>query len=489
MAQNLRARLARIREQRRDPPDLPAPSSQAAGAPERRSLEGSGLPPVAAAIVPSPAQEVWTGAGYQVLRRTLTLPLRMPVTLPNTLPLLLPDLLRGSIFDTADPGKSGAFRAEQFLFFDLETTGLSGGAGTVAFLAAFGRFVPGVSPRTGEFSGLEVTQILLLDYPGEHDFLEAVLSHIDSSGSTPLFLTTYNGKAFDSQILKTRCLMNGLALPSLPQADLLYPARRLWKRILPNCSQATIETMILGLDRSGDTPGSMAPGIWFDFLRAGAGFSGGPETAALLRICDHNVKDIFGLASLFRGFTKIAAAPLDAASRFCCDEEYLALSWRYAARRRLPRKLWNAEGMDWPPGEDLEQTASLLLQRAAKEYPRCCLRLAFDLRSGGRHEDARERLGVLRDWPNTGPPGEKAPGRECTVPLKALALQTLAIDAERQLGRRDLALAYVEEALALEPAGNAGGTGTDRIGERVALPQGLREDLERRRDRLIHSGV
>jgi uncharacterized protein YprB with RNaseH-like and TPR domain len=409
----------------------------------------------------------------------------MPAMLPKTLPLLLPDLLRGRPCDKPGSGKSGVFGAEQFLFFDLETTGLSGGAGTAAFLAAFGRFVPGAFPKAGEFSGLEITQILLLDYPGENDFLEAVLSIINAPGSTPLFLTTYNGKAFDSQILKTRCLMNGLAVPSLPQADLLYPARRFWKRILPNCSQATIETMVLGLDRSGDTPGSMAPGIWFDFLRAGADFSGGPETAALLGICDHNVKDIFGLASLFRGFTEIAGAPPDAADRFCGDEENLALVWRRAARRSVRGTLWDAEGIDPPPGKDLERTASLLLQGAAEKYPRCCLCLAFDLRSGGRYEEARERLGLLRDWPDAGAPEGRASGRECTVPLRALALRTLAVDAERQLGRRELALAYIEEALALGAPANSGGA--DGTKEDAGLPRGLREDLERRRRRLTET--
>jgi uncharacterized protein YprB with RNaseH-like and TPR domain len=397
----------------------------------------------------------------------------MPGVLPDTLPLLLPDLIGGTTPDRAGSGTFRVPRVEQFLFFDLETTGLSGGAGTVAFLAAFGRFVPGPSE---EFSGLEITQILLLDYPGEEDFLEAVLGLLKFQD--PFFLTTYNGKAFDSQILKTRCLMNGLALPPLLQADLLYPARRLWKRILPNCSQATVETMVLGLDRSGDPPGSMAPGIWFDFLRAGAGLSGGPEAAALQGICDHNVRDIFGLASLFRTFTDIAAAPLDAIRRFYCDGENLALRWRRALRHD-PR---SGEGLDPAARKELEETAFALLREAAEIYPRCCLRLAFDLRAGGRYKEGRERLLFLRNRRTTEPAGEKPLGRECTVSIKALALRTLAIDAERQLGRGDLALAYVEEALALEPAGTAGETAAAN----PALPRSLREDLERRRERLIH---
>ncbi|MDR2662402.1 MAG: ribonuclease H-like domain-containing protein, partial [Treponema sp.] len=282
MAHNLRARLTRIREQRRGdsaepgtPPAVPPaggppetlpvrPPSPPAGTP----VSAPPAPALSSSALPAPAPPGWTSAGYRVLCRKLTLPVPdLPEKLPDTLPLLIPDLApRGGFCGAAlSPG--------QFLFFDLETTGLSGGAGTTAFLAAFGRFTgtagPGPKrqgPRSaGDGPVLEVTQFLLLDYPGEPDFLEAVLAETgccSADSPAPAFLTTYNGKSFDTQILKTRCLVNRLAVPPLVQADLLHPARRLWKRILPNCSQATIETMVLGLDRTGDLPGSMAPGIW-----------------------------------------------------------------------------------------------------------------------------------------------------------------------------------------------------------------------------------
>jgi uncharacterized protein YprB with RNaseH-like and TPR domain len=389
------------------------------------------------------------------LRRTVTLPFVLPAVLPETLPALIPDLVRNCSEARNVPDSTAALpKPERFLFFDLETTGLSGGAGTVAFLAAFGRFVPG-TPQAA-IASLEVTQFLLLDYPGESDFLERILSFISSP--SPYFLTTYNGKAFDTQILKTRCLMNGLELPLFLQADLLHPARRLWKRMLPNCSQATIETEVLGLDRTGDTPGSMAPDIWFNFLRSGEEFTeteigkkaepstaGVPEkttaSRALLGICDHNVRDIFGLASLFRSFTEIAAAPLEASSRFRCDEENLALHWRRQGKH------------------EEEKTAALLLEAAAEKYPRSCLRLGFDLFRRGSHEEARTmlaRLANVSDW--------KVP---CTVTVQALALRSLAIDAQRRLGCVDLALSYIKKAVSLS-----------------SLPKRLNEDLEKRRNNL-----
>jgi uncharacterized protein YprB with RNaseH-like and TPR domain len=396
----------------------------------------------------------WQETGYKVLCRTLTLPFIMPAALPDTLFWLLPDLSRYQSDDAVLPDK--------LLFFDLETTGLSGGAGTVAFLAAFGRFVSGgearsanlrfegsaeyTGKRQANYAGLEVTQFLLLDYPGESDFIEKVLSFITAQDPlNPCFLGTYNGKAFDVPLLKTRCLMNGFTVPHFYQLDLLHPARRLWKRLIPKCSQATVETEVLGLDRSGDTPGAMAPDIWFNFLRSGDDFLGKETDAAraLSGICDHNVKDIFGLASLFRAFAEIAVSPLDAAARFNVDEENLAMCWRYNAAR----KQRNAAE---------EKTAALLLEAAAQNYPRASLRLGFDCFREGNYAEGRaalKRLNAKTAW--------KVP---CTPVAEAMALRSLAIDAERRLGRRDMALAYIEKALSLA----------------ASLPAGLREDLEKR---------
>jgi hypothetical protein len=245
----------------------------------------------------------------------------------------------------------------------------------------------------------------------------------------------------------------------------------------------------------------MAPGIWFDFLRAGADFSGGPETAALLGICDHNVKDIFGLATLFQSFTEIAASPLDAVRRFYCDGENLALHWRRAANPAAQPGLWDKPLSPGARGK-LETTARLLLEAAAETYPRSCLRLAFDLNARGRYEEARERLLVLRNWQGRKAAADRTaavPGRSGPNPppetflpaqhipagipaaVKALALRALAVDADRRLGRRDLALAYIEEALAAGPDKTPGvpGNGPER-----PLSRGLREDLERRRKRL-----
>jgi uncharacterized protein YprB with RNaseH-like and TPR domain len=249
------------------------------------------------------AENGWQPCGFKVLKREkkslLPFKIKNP---PKTLKILIPDLI-----------KKDNVKPEDFLFFDLETTGLSGGAGTVAFLAAFGKIL--LKEK------LLVTQYLLLDYPGENDFLDAVLKEISNEKSV---IVTYNGKCFDFQILKTRCLLNRKKPPSFYHVDLLHPARRLWKSIIQDCSQSSIETHILGLDRKNDIPGSLAPEIWFEYLKTG-------KTQRLTGICDHNCADISGLFSILAAMISIADNPYS--SCFNYDIEKLALYWRKFKRR------------------------------------------------------------------------------------------------------------------------------------------------------------
>lgn len=119
--------------------------------------------------------------------------------------------------------------------------------------------------------------------------------------------------------------MNGIKPPQYFHADLLYPARRLWKNVIHDCSQASIETKILGLDRLGDIPGSFAPEIWFEFLKTG-------RTDRLMDICGHNCADIKGLASIMGAMICIADDPFNA--DFSYDIDRIALYWRDFTRWR-----------------------------------------------------------------------------------------------------------------------------------------------------------
>ena len=342
MSMDLKARLGRYRDNRKLPASTTEEIMPRQTFDSRTTEEGKGSWPD------------WTEAGFKTLKREVLLELKTPLpeAFPSALPIVVPDLLRTR--------RNRLF--EDLLFFDLETTGLSGGAGTIAFLAAFGRFVkPDISGKTSVNTGtvnILITQYLLLDYPGESDFIERVVGEF---AAPPPLVVTYNGKCFDSQILKNRCLMNGMTPPEYFHADLLHPSRRLWKRMLPDCSQATIEVSVLGLDRTGDVPGAMAPEIWFSFLQSG-------DNSELLAICDHNVRDITGLASLFLALNEIAADPLESFDRFHFDREAIAFLWRSSIRRN-PQLF----------GDEEKMTGEALLRNAARNgSPLAALILAKD---------------------------------------------------------------------------------------------------------------
>jgi len=353
----------------------------------------------------------WVNAGYLTLRREIVCSedIELPDVMPEAAGIVMPGLNSGTAY-------------EDLLFYDLETTGLSGGAGTVAFLAAFGRLERSgkAGPKTA-LHRLRLTQYLLLDYPGESDFVAAQLGEFGrSAASGGVTMVSYNGRCFDSQILATRCLMNGVAPPEYRHADLLYPARRLWKRLLPSCSQGSVETLVFGIDRRGDIPGAMAPDIWFNFLKNG-------ETEPLLGICDHNRRDIAGLAAIFSAMAGIADDPFAAIEKINVDLETLALHWYYVAKRG-----------DW--GVRLLETGKGLLSLAAERGGRrAALHYAFMLLNAGKHDEGREWL--LRTAREDSP-----------LPIQAAALRALAIDSERRLKNAAEALVFSRQALELLPA-------------------------------------
>ncbi len=183
---------------------------------------------------------------------------------------------------------------EQARFYDFETTGLSGGAGTYIFLAGIGRFRP---------QALEITQLLLEDYPGEPDFLEALGELIGEDD----IAVSYNGKRFDAHVLLTRSRMSGVKLCMGKQLDLLYPARAVWKRALGSCRLSRIEQYVLNRGRSDDIDGALIPECYFTFLREGAMSRGTEE--CMRRVIDHHLLDIESLAHLLFHIEEASADP------------------------------------------------------------------------------------------------------------------------------------------------------------------------------------
>lgn len=174
----------------------------------------------------------------------------------------------------------GAFDIEKALFLDTETTGLSGGAGTVAFLVGVGYVEKG---------RLTVEQLLMPTYAHEGEMLERI-SHLMADKDTVIH---FNGKTFDMPLLKSRFTMNRMQdkYYELNQLDLLHPAKRLWKLRLGSCRLCNLEKEILGFEREGDIPGSEVPERYFSYLKTN-------DFHLLEDIIDHNRQDIVTLMHL-----------------------------------------------------------------------------------------------------------------------------------------------------------------------------------------------
>ncbi len=175
---------------------------------------------------------------------------------------------------------AGGREAADWLFLDTETTGLSGGSGTLAFLVGLARFRDGC---------LQVRQYLITRFAGEEAMLRRVAGEIEG-GET---LVSYNGKSFDLPLLATRLRLHRLENPltELSHLDLLHPVRRRFARQWENCRMATVERNLLGFARSGDLPGSEAPRAWLDYVRQGS-------WRRLPGVIRHNRLDLMSLAVL-----------------------------------------------------------------------------------------------------------------------------------------------------------------------------------------------
>ncbi|MCX7625649.1 MAG: ribonuclease H-like domain-containing protein, partial [Candidatus Sumerlaeaceae bacterium] len=147
-------------------------------------------------------------------------------------------------------------------FLDTETTGLGGVTGTYAFLVGIGFFrlewpEGAATPQRAHFV---CEQYFMEDYPHEAAMLELVAARLREFD----MLVTFNGAGYDLPLLQARATLNRKRLPlNLPHLDLLWPARRLWRRRLGSCSLASLERHVLGVRRTNDVPGAEIPYIYF----------------------------------------------------------------------------------------------------------------------------------------------------------------------------------------------------------------------------------
>ncbi|OGO16160.1 MAG: hypothetical protein A2Y93_04490 [Chloroflexi bacterium RBG_13_68_17] len=254
----LRRRLERLSKRRQ--PQEPQPARR----------RWSGLPP---------GEEVPTayGPAYRIERSYPLKQAHGPTELAELLGLA-PELAA----DVAGRPALAEVPPQRLTFLDTETTGLVGGAGTLVFLVGVGTFTE---------AAFRVRQYFLRDPGEEPAMLEALQNDLDEAGG----FVTFNGQAFDLPLLEIRYrigLRRDQPLTNRPHLDLLFPSRRLWQSVLPDCSLGTLERHILGLERAeADVPGALIPALYLEYLRSG-------DATDMSRVVYHNAMDVLSLVSL-----------------------------------------------------------------------------------------------------------------------------------------------------------------------------------------------
>lgn len=279
--------------------------------------------------------ESWDEAGEFVWTRSLSYPNPLP---PSVDPRPFAPLRR-VLRHSGDASVSvSRIAAGSLRFFDLETSGLSGGTGTIAFLASVGKV-----DEDGIFT---LSQVFLEDFPGEGAFVGIVLGLL---GEDPV-VVSYNGKAFDLPLLRTRCVMTGNPPPSCAQVDALFASRRLWRRVHGGASLGVIESEVLGIERGPDLPGAMIPEVWLSFAK-------GEASPLMPLVLSHNASDVVGLAKVVSHIASIFEAPEVYLDRLDIDRTGLGRSLIAVGRDEEGERLLEAASRSG------DEAAALLLLR------------------------------------------------------------------------------------------------------------------------------
>jgi uncharacterized protein YprB with RNaseH-like and TPR domain len=326
------------------------------------------------------------------------------------------------------------------IFFDLETTGLSGGAGTYAFLVGCASFTEGGSFASRQF---------LLTTPGdERAMLQAISSEFDAAGA----LVSFNGKSFDVPILETRYLFHRLewAGGKITHLDALHHSRQFWGEPMrsvraaadirepwslgsrgagvplaaprSNCSLTALEEQVLGAARRDDVAGCEVPARYFQFLRTG---NARPLTAVL----EHNRLDLLSLAGLTAKLLELVAVgpsgTRDAKEAFALGRVY--------RRAGLDRRAQEA----FAHAFDLADSGGSSVPRGAVRVG-ALYALALGDRRARRHADAAARWRALLELP------------DCPSHLVREAAEALAIHHEHRVGDLPVARSFALRSLERE---------------------------------------
>jgi len=165
------------------------------------------------------------------------------------------------------------------LFIDLETTGLSGGTGTIPFNIGMGYY------KDGKFW---VAQYFLGDLAEEERMIQELAQFFDAMNFQSI--VTFNGKNFDIPLLETRFIIYRQPFPlsNLPHLDFMYPARNLWRHKYDNCRLSYLAQEVVQTGRTEDIPSAEIPWRYFHYLQTG-------NYDLIEPILYHNQEDILSL--------------------------------------------------------------------------------------------------------------------------------------------------------------------------------------------------
>jgi len=339
-------------------------------------------------------------------------------------------------------------------YIDTETTGLSGGSGTLVFTAAVARPID---------CGLRVAQVFLQQPGMEAAFLYALSEELQPASA----IASFNGASFDLPILRTRWAMArmGGELTHPRHVDLLTLVRALYRHRMESCTLRTVEERLLGYEREDPIAGAQVPDAYFLYMRAGA--------SPLLELAlEHNRLDVISLVYLHSLLLKRlqgADAGMDAA-------DWLALGrhrFRRGARADGWRALRNAAGFydgDAAATAGLWISRRLVRRRSVDAADRLLARLETAFAGDVRVAVARARL---LEWRRRDPARalsvveavqQRVPESAAELEPRRERLRRKVLRGSRNLGGRDGRKRQSREGGLQASLGYGAGKGVDDAG-------------------------
>ena len=288
------------------------------------------------------------------------------------------------------------------LFLDTETTGLAGGTGTFAFMVGLGFF------EEDQFS---IHQFFMRDYSEEKASLSLIKDMLESFQ----FLVTFNGRQYDIPLLETRFILSRIpsTIREMPNFDLLYPSRKIWKGAYENCRLITLESHLLGVERTDDIPSEWIPYLYFDYIQTG-------DARKIYQVFYHNQMDILSMVGLAGRIHLVYHDPQAARPRKGIEHFALGrLFWEHGQREKaIP-------------------CFEIALKRCDDELSWEVMKwLSMAFKKTGQGEKARSLWEEMKSWPY----------KKDVFPYIELAKYH-----EHRLQDWEGAMAYVKEALNLVP--------------------------------------